>query len=184
MPNRLSSWKHWGTVSRLAIIVGTGLVITLPCLIYGFPFYGDDSASNLVLCRQFAAQFCSGELYPRWLQGLNGGLGNPTGFYYPPFSYWFTSLLKSLSGSDPISWRQLGVSAVFAVVASGVFAFFWLRRTVSSNVALLAAVVYLILPYHVHTDLYGRGALAELWSFAWMPLILWAVDEKIGRAHV
>jgi hypothetical protein len=170
--------------NNILILVTVGLVATLPCVIYGFPFYGDDSVSNAILYSQFSRQFWSGELYPRWLQGLNGGLGNPTAFYYPPLSYWLTSLLRPIFAQDEYGWRQLGWSAVAAVISSGVTIYFWLRRTVDPRPALIASLSYLVLPYHLHIDLYSRGALAELWSFVWMPLVLWAVDALIDRRRI
>jgi hypothetical protein len=157
------------------------LLVALPCLTYGFPYYGDDSVSNAILVKEFAGQFWSGELYPRWLQGLNAGLGNPTSFYYPPVAYWLTSLFKFLSGNDVLGWRQLGISAALAVVASGVVVFYWLRKDVGPGAALIASLVYLLLPYHVNIDLYTRGTLAELWTFVWMPLVIYAVDAVCAR---
>lgn len=167
---------------NILILVIVSLLVTLPCLLHGFPFYGDDSISNAILYREFARQFWSGELYPRWLQDLNGGLGNPTGFYYPPLSYWLTSCLRPLFKEDPL--RQLGLSAVFAVVASGIAVYYWLVRIVDSRAARAASLVYMILPYHLNIDLYARGALAELWSFVWMPLVLCAVDAVIARRRL
>jgi len=166
---------------HFSVLVGVSLLLCLPCLLYGFPFYGDDSLSHAILYSQFAKQFWSGELYPRWLQELNAGLGDPTGYYYPPLSYWLASLSRPLFREDPNGWHQLGISATVAVLLSGLAVFCWLRRTVDASSALLASIVYLILPYHLHTDLYGRGALAELWAFVWMPLILWMVEAIIRQ---
>jgi hypothetical protein len=167
--------------ARILILLSVGLLVTVPCLIYGFPFYGDDSISNAILYRQFATQFWSGDIYPRWLQDLNGGLGNPTAYYYAPLSYWLTSLLKPFFRADLYGWRQLGASASIAVVASGPSVYYWLRKSVDGRSALVASLVYLVLPYHVNIDLYARGALAELWTFVWMPLTLLAVEGVIER---
>jgi hypothetical protein len=167
--------------ARILILLVVGVLVTLPCLIYGFPFYGDDSTWNTVFYTQFARQFWSGDIYPRWLQDLNGGLGNPTAYYYPPLTYWLTSLLKPFFREDSYGWRQLGASASIAVVASGVVVYYWLRRVVDARSALVASLIYLLLPYHVNIDLYARGALAELWTFVWMPLVLLGVEGIIKR---
>ena len=166
---------------RILILLVVGILVTLPCLVYGFPFYGDDSISNAILYTQFARQFWSGDIYPRWLQELNGGLGNPTAYYYPPLTYWLTSLLKPLFREDPYGWRQLGASASIAVVASGLAVYYWLRKAVDARSALVASLIYLVLPYHVNIDLYARGALSELWTFVWMPLVLISVEGVITR---
>jgi hypothetical protein len=121
----------------------------------------------------FSDQLWSGELYPRWMHKMNAGLGSPTFYYYPPFAYYITSVLKPLFTEDPNGWHQLGISAAIALIASGMFMFLWLRKIVSPGPALLGAVIYIIIPYHVAEDLYGRGAFAEVWAFVWMPLILY-----------
>ncbi len=175
MPQQTDTRFDW----RILLIVAAALLLTFPCLRYGFPFYGDDSISNVVLFKQFSQQFRSGELYPRWLQQLNGGLGNPTAFYYAPVGYWITSLLDL--ASDHSGWKQLGWSAALAVIGSGLGTYLWLRKSLPPNPALLASLVYLIAPYHLNIDLYHRAALAELWTFVWMPLVLWSIDLVIAR---
>jgi hypothetical protein len=36
-------------------------------------------------------------------------------------------------------------------------------------------------PYHLHTDLYTRTALAEFWAFAWMPLVLYFTKRLVHQ---
>jgi hypothetical protein len=165
----------------MIVIVAVGLIITLPVLLYGFPFYSDDGAIHAVWYTQFSEQFWSGDLYPRWLQGLNGGLGSPAFFYYPPVPYYLTSLLKPLFTQDPLGWRQLGVSASVAMIASGITLFLWLERFVGQRSALIGALLYMAMPYHAAIDLYVRGAFAELWAFVWVPLILSEVQHVRDR---
>ncbi|HZE70440.1 MAG TPA: 6-pyruvoyl-tetrahydropterin synthase-related protein [Pyrinomonadaceae bacterium] len=166
---------------RILVVIVAGLLVALPCLLYGFPFYGDDSVWNAIFYQEFSRLFWSGDVYPRWLAGLNGGLGDPTGYYYAPFAYWLTSLLSFLFHDDPLGWRQLGLSTAVAVAASGLTAYFWLKRIVSERAALIASLTYLLLPYHASVDVYVRGALAETWTFVWMPLVLSAVDRMFTR---
>mgnify|MGYP005831853809 CR=1 FL=1 len=51
----------------------------------------------------------------------------------------------------------------------------WVRCQLSSNSALLAAVVYTYLPYHLMT-VYVRGDLAEAWFLALLPAAFWAAS--------
>jgi hypothetical protein len=44
--------------------------------------------------------------------------------------------------------------------------------------ALVAAVAYVYLPYHL-VDLYVRGALAESLAFVWFPVVLWAFHRLV-----
>ncbi|NIV40732.1 MAG: hypothetical protein GWN58_68445 [Anaerolineae bacterium] len=52
------------------------------------------------------------------------------------------------------------------------------RLHLGQSGALVAAVVYAYLPYHL-VDLYVRGALAEFLAFAWFPLVLWAFHRLV-----
>lgn len=159
------------------VIAGAGLVLTLPTLIYGYPAYGHDSLNHLIRYLHFSAQLWDGELYPRWLSGMNLGLGAPAMFFYPPVAYYATSLLRPLLGSDPFGWYQLAVAATLALIASGAAAYLWLATMVGRRAAVIGAVFYMALPYHLAADLYVRGAFAEYWSFVWMPLVLWQIGE-------
>src|SRR5215472_15010344 len=78
---RLSRWTY-----HMPVLIAVGVILTLPTIIYGFPFFGDDSAIHTLWYTSFSHQLWSGELYPRWLVGMNGGLGSPAFFYYPPAS--------------------------------------------------------------------------------------------------
>ena len=108
---------------------------------------------------------------------MNEGLGSPVFFYYPPTPYWITSLLAPLCGFDPLGWRPLAWSACLGLALSGILSFLWLRLTIPNRPALLASLLYMLLPYHLRTDLYVRGAFAEFWAFAWIPFVLYAVHR-------
>lgn len=152
-------------------------------LIHGFwPFFWDARlAENWHY--QFSKQFWSGELYPRWLTGMNNGLGSPVFFYYPPLPYWITSLIDPLVPHDPAGWRALGISACLGLSLSGFGAFLWLRQLVNRIPALIAAVLFMLMPYHLAKDLYYHGVFAEFWAFAWVPFILYFVDRAFRRSH-
>ncbi|MBI4789563.1 MAG: hypothetical protein HY782_21240 [Chloroflexi bacterium] len=62
----------------------------------------------------------------------------------------------------------------FAWIASGLTMYALARRFFSEPGALLAATVYVYLPYHLAT-IYVRGAFAESVAWALFPLALWAV---------
>lgn len=151
-------------------------------LINGFwPFFWDARlAGNWHY--HFSQQFWQGELYPRWLSGMNDGLGSPAFFYYPPLPYWITSLLHPFVPNDPAGWRALGISAFMGLALSGIGCFLWLHRLTSRTPALISAVLFMLMPYHLAKDLYHHGVFAEFWAFAWVPFILYFV-ERAFRGH-
>lgn len=163
-------------------IVLAGCVFSLPVLLYGFPFLSDDSVTHSLWYSHFSQQLWAGDLYPRWLPGMNNGLGSPAFFYYPPAPYFFISLLKPLFANDPQGWRQLGIAASLALSASGLCAYLWLKELTERTSAFIAAVLYMAMPYHLTADLYMRGLVPEFWAFIWMPLILYFV-HKIVSGH-
>ena len=161
------------------LIIGVGLVLSLPLIFYGFPFHIPD-VQHAIWYSHFSSQLWAGEFYPRWLIGMNGGLGAPTFFYYAPVPYYLTALLKPFFAQDTQGWHQLGISATIALAASGVCAYLWLTKIASQKAAFVAALFYMAMPYHLATNVYDRGAFAEIWTFVWMPLIL-LFTEAISR---
>jgi hypothetical protein len=170
--------KKW---QQLLLIAAAGCFLTLPALINGLSIQSDDGATHVVWYTNFASQFWSGDLYPRWLSNLNDGLGSPAFFYYPPVPYFLTSLLKPLFGAtDPNGIHQLGISAAVSVILSGLFAWLWCREFTDDVAAVIGGVAFMITPYHLVIDLYTRSSFAELWAFAWIPMILLFV-RRISR---
>src|SRR5712692_10492826 len=161
-------------------IAGAGLVLTLPVLIFGIPFLSDDAGLHAVWYTHFSGQLWSGDFYPRWLAGMNGGLGSPVFFFYPPLPYFLTSMLKPFFRNDPQGLHQLGVSASLALIASGWFTYLWLKNVVDESAALTAAILYMAMPYHLVADLYVRSYFAEYWAFVWMPLILHFIHRLVS----
>jgi hypothetical protein len=159
----------------LYIVIGLSFLVALPVLFMGFPVDGHDSPSQFNLYAAFSRQVWMGELYPRWLIDMNGGFGSPVFFFYPPMAYYITTFFSVFIGqptTDNMIWQQLGLSAGLAIIGSGIACYLWLKEITSVPAAAIGSVVYLIVPYHISIDLFTRGALAEVWAFVWMPLIL------------
>ena len=169
-------------VFPVIVIAAAGFILTIPAVIYGIPFFSDDGVTHhAIWYTHFSEQLWAGDLYPRWLMGMNEGLGSPLFFYYPPLPYFLTSLLKPFFPGDPHGWHQLGLSASLALTASGLFSYLWLKDMTDRKSALVASVLYMATPYHLASDLYIRGAFAEYWAFVWMPLVLYFSHRIVNR---
>lgn len=127
-------------------------------------------------------QLWAGDLYPRWLQNLDGGLGGPTFVFYPPVPFFITSLLQPFAHGAGASWRLLGASAALALLLSGVFAYAWLADVVGRHASAAAAMLYMLMPYHYAVDLHTRGAFGEVWAFVWIPLVLLCAGRAARRS--
>lgn len=163
-------------VTHLLLLAAITLLFLWPVLIHGLPDLSADGISHARWAHSVSGQFWQGEWYPRWLSSANGGFGAPSFFLYPPLATYGAILFSPLAeGRDPNGWLIAGWSAVLAGILSSVTAYFWLRDLTNPGAALFGAALYTISPYHLAIDLYNRGALAEYWAFAWMPLVLLAV---------
>jgi len=60
-----------------------------------------------------------------------------------------------------------------SIFGSGVAMFILVKELWGKLAGLTAALFYMILPYRA-LDIFVRGALAESFSFVWLPLILWS----------
>jgi hypothetical protein len=166
----------------------TASVVMLPALLLGAMANGTDSIFHARWMHYFAAQFWSGELYPRWLMDMNGGFGSPAFFIYPPFSQFVTALLHPLFPKPQAAAALLGISVWLAMAASGITCFYWLRQALPGHrlAAVGGALVYMLAPYHLSIDVYQRGAVAEVWAFVWPPLSLLLVHglERISPSRL
>jgi hypothetical protein len=167
----------------MALLIGLSLLVTWPTLIYGAPDLSHDGIFHAVWAKQFATQFWQGDWYPRWFTNANGGLGGSSGFFYPPLASYVSALFwPFVAARDPEGWLVAGYSLALAEVLSGITAYLWLRSLTKPRAALLGAAVYVIAPYHLATDLCQRGASAEFWVFAWLPLIMFSVEGLLGHS--
>jgi hypothetical protein len=117
----------------------------------------------------------NGVLYPRWFPEFAFGYGHPVFNFYGPLSYYW-GLPFTLLGADAALAMKLVLSSGLATSALGMYLF--ARHYLDRGPALVAAVVYAYIPYHL-ADLYVRGAVAEFLAFAWFPLVLWGVHRLI-----
>ena len=162
----------------LVAITVIGITFVMPVFLDDF-FVAHDLLFHLNWNKFFVDQLWSGDFYPRWLAGMNGGQGSPAFFFYGPIPFYAAGIFKTILADDPHGWLRLGMSYALAMVLSGIFFFIWLRKISEKKTAFLGAVFYMLLPYHLQAELFYRFGFAEFWAFAWMPLILYASTEIV-----
>jgi uncharacterized membrane protein len=166
-----------GDRKALLAIAGLTALAVMPFATSGFPF-GHDAAAHAIRVRHLSAQLFAGEWYPRWMPGMNAGLGSPDFFVYGPVPFYISALFAPFA--DPV--QVLAWSTGLALLLSGVFVYGWLRSFAPPAAALGGAAVYLLSPYHLSIDVYVRSAFAETWAFVWMPLVLLFLERLMeGR---
>jgi len=165
----------WQKVVALGGILLVALFACAPLLLEG-AVDGHSIEYNLVWLKHFSAQLGAGDLYPRWLMGMNRGAGSPVFFYYAPLPFYLTSLGVGLFPQLSLN-VQLAVGEWLLIALSGVAFFTYARRHVAVLAAAIAAAVYMLLPYHFEVDLWLRQDLGELTVYIWMPLILRCTEQ-------
>lgn len=155
----------------LAVLV-LSLPAVIPLLRSGY-FASHDGLLHLYRFLGLDRAVQAGVFLPRWFPEFGFGYGQPVLNFYGPLGYYLGQLLRSL-GLGPVGAAK-GAYAL-AVVAAGLGMYLFARRALGGRQlpAVVAALAYVYAPYHL-ADLYVRGALAELWAMACVPLLLWSL---------
>jgi len=80
---------------------------------YGPMARGHDTLEHINYARHFTDQFWSGELYPRWLIGMNHGLGSASFFVFPPLPFYVYALAEP--GAKLLRWNAMSLTAFLAL---------------------------------------------------------------------
>lgn len=117
------------------------------------------------------------DLFPRIYRPVLYDYGYGSGFYYPDFFLLLPALLRKVGFSLLESYKLFTIA--FNLLAI-VFMYRWTARvTRSRRGALLAAALYAFAPYRL-TTIYDRGALGEMQTLAFLPLILAGIYDLIA----
>lgn len=133
---------------------------------------------QVVRLQQLDKSLRAGQFPVRWVEDLGFGFGYPLFNFYPPLTYYLgeAGVLAGLGyiNSIKIVW-------FVALVGSALSMYFLAKEFFGKVGGVVSAAFYLYAPYHA-LDAYVRGALAELFSFVWLPLILLASYKTVQTA--
>jgi hypothetical protein len=114
-----------------------------------------------------------GALFPRWIPDLMLGHGYPVFSFYAPGAYYVAEAFVLLGLN--YYWAMIVVLTLLTIAAG--FGMFLLARDLFGRqhwlAALVAGTAYMYSPYLL-TNIYIRGAIAEVAAQALLPWILWA----------
>jgi hypothetical protein len=158
---------------RFFLFLFIGIITCLSFLtdfLFGPPL-GDSLPNNLVWLTSFDAAIWRGEVYPRWLPELWFGAGSPDFYFYGPLPFWISAVIGHALCWSCDAGGILTAGGVIVLALSGITYFFFARRFFSREWALVAAGLYMILPYHLSIDWGLRQALGEFSAIAVLPLL-------------
>jgi hypothetical protein len=177
--------RSTGVVRDYLLLLAAAILLVSPIIWGGFPAGSNDGATHVGWQYFYAREVWDGNLLPRWLPALNEGLGSPVFFIYPPLAHYVAALLEPFSHSVAWVHHRLGIATMLSFFLSGIGCTVWLRQLGGHRTgALLGALVYMMMPYHLFLDAYYRSAYAELWAFSWAPFALAGIHLLGDRPRV
>lgn len=161
--------KKVGWTFALAVLVLLSFILLRKPLLQGAG-WNHSYFFNAAWILEFDDALKRGAFPPRWLHGAFGGLGAPSFYYYPPLAFYVTAIVAFFSESKLAYAHIAAWGGFYMTVASGMTMFAWLRRQTGEILALAAAVVYVLAPYH-QVDYFVRGSMGETMAYIVLPLL-------------
>lgn len=164
----------------LVLILIFSSLIVWPLFLPGYFFHHDD----LQVMRVFEMRKCFEDLQIpcRWVPDMGYGNGFPLFNYYSALPYYIGAALSYAMGLINAS------KALFFIplVLGGVSIFFLGQKLFGKNAGFLTAILYMFAPYRA-LDSYVRGAVAESFALALVPLVFYFVlriAEKPSKSNI
>jgi hypothetical protein len=151
----------------LAFLVFALAPLTAP----GYFIYAHDARHSVYFLQMFDQSIRDGAWYPRWAADMVFGYGYPLWLILAPVPFFIGEAFHFV-GFDFVSAVKIvdGLAFFFSALTMYLFAS---RVLANKNTALVAAIAYAYIPYHL-IDLFVRAAQAEIVAFVFPPLIFWA----------
>jgi uncharacterized membrane protein len=144
------------------------------------PVDGDDACFHLRWIPAFYELLKQGIVFPRWLPHGFHGFGAPTFYFYPPLTYYISSVVMLLSG-EALPEVVFRITAALTTVASVFTSYLLLRRLdAPKKWAVLGALFYGFAPYR-QFDLYTRSSLSQPMGFVFVPLVFSGILDLVRR---
>src|SRR5579859_385572 len=156
-----------------------------PLISVGLP-QGLDTPNHLMRLIAFDQQIRAGNFYPRWMPNLVFGYGYPLINYYAPGTYYLAEAFR-LAGLAHAPAMSAALVALVLLAGLGMWRlasdFFETGLAGQASwPALVAAAAYMYSPYLL-TNVYARGAIAELGAQAALPWIVWSERRLLTAAR-
>jgi hypothetical protein len=152
----------------LALLLSIATLGLYRQLLDGHSFRSRDHFDFYLRVDQYRAEVNAGH-WPQTLPGALRGGGHAFPRFYPPVSH-LAALAADVLTGDVVRATHLAALAAVVLSVAGQFLLLF-RLTGSPYAAVAAAAAYAAFPYRF-TQVYERGAFAEVWAMAWYPLIL------------
>ena len=173
-----SPWHGIYVQCTFLLVLLFGLIVVAPLLQPGYFWGAHDARHDVYFIFQYDKSVQDGIWFPRWSPDWTFGYGYPFFIVYGPLATFVGELFHHFLGLgyENSVKAVLGLSILLSGLAMYGFARSWLGR----NAALVAAVAYMAIPYHL-VDVFVRAAMAESVALVFLPLVLWGFRETVTR---
>lgn len=149
------------------------LILTIPAfwalLVPGY--YGASDDLHIGWLHQLDKTIKLGQFPPRLVPDLSFGFGYPLFNFVFPLPFYLAEILHTFGLSLVDSIKGL---FLLTIPLSAVFMYLLLREFIKPPLGLFGALLYVYTPYRA-LDLYIRGAIGEILSFVFLPLIILSI---------
>lgn len=168
--------KHKLLFGIIVIVIGSYFTLK-PLFSPGFFTMHDDT--QVARVSEMAISLSDGMFPVRWVNNLGYGYGYPIFNFYAPFAYYVGGIFV-LIGFNALLATKLMIG--LGIILSGIFMYLLAKEFWGHEGGIIASFLYLYAPYHA-VNIYIRGAVAELWAYAFTPLIFYGLwgTYKTGR---
>lgn len=151
--------------------IGIILLLSLPSIwpLFQPGFFNIHDFQHVARIFELDKSLLAGQFPVRWVSGLGFGFGYNLFNFYPPFVYYLGEIIHFAFRTGFLD--SIKIIWAVALLGSACSMYFLCKELFGKIAGVVAAIFYLYAPYHA-LDAYVRGALAELFSFVWLPLIL------------
>ncbi|HVT01649.1 MAG TPA: 6-pyruvoyl-tetrahydropterin synthase-related protein [Patescibacteria group bacterium] len=157
--------KQISTIYYIILYLVLGVFSVIPFFKPGFFAFHDDVQVSRFY--EMGRSLANGQFPVRWVADLGYGFGYPIFNFYSVLPYYIGGFI-TLFGADALLAAK--IVFVIGIIVSGVSMYFLVNEFFGKTAALVAAVSYLYFPYHA-VNIYVRGDLAELFAYAFLPLV-------------
>ena len=133
-----------------------------------FPMHDDTQVARVLT---MGKALHDGMLPVRWVDYLGYNFGYPIFNFYAPFAYYLGGFFTLLGFSALTSTK---IMMGLGMITAGVSMYLLAQSIFGKKAGVLASVFYMYAPYHA-SNLFVRGAISELWAFAFLPLPFWGL---------
>lgn len=159
-------------IFELLLVLVLSVPIVWPLLSPGFFPMHDDTQVGRVVAMGIALK--DGQFPVRWVSDLGYGYGYPLFNFYGPLPYYIGGGLYAAGLSGLIATKIMMIIGMLLPV----FTMFLFTRSIMGFLpAIVAGLFYGYAPYHA-VELYVRGAIGELWTLGFYPLLAWGALRK------